>query len=135
MNSFEYTGNGCNKSTSSSFKSLQNYNANSMMAAPLANQTSGVYLTPVYGGLSYDALTHGQPQGYGYFDITNAYGAGADNCQQTYTQRLCGGVGVGSRPGWKCNQQSGTCAPGGNRGQQGVFGNKAQCNKGCSKQM
>lgn len=54
--------------------------------------TSGVYLTPNYGAIGYNALTHGVPSGCKqYFNIQDAYGHGAGNCKTTYTSRLCGG--------------------------------------------
>ena len=68
--------------------------SNSTMAPMRRGTTSGVYLTPNYRAIGYDALTHGQAGGCGgHFSITSAYGPGAGSCKTTYTKRLCGGCG------------------------------------------
>lgn len=63
------------------------YGAGSTMPALKANQVNNVQIVPTWGGISYDALTHGADYNGTYFNITNAYGA--DNT--SYVQRLCGG--------------------------------------------
>ena len=78
-----------------SYKSLSNYNGQSqgqMNSPPVpATTTSGVYIVPNYGSIGYSALTGNgaAPSCSGYFSITNGYGAGADNCNTTYSQKLC----------------------------------------------
>ena len=83
------TGSAC------SYNNLGNYQgANNTMPPVRAGVSSGVYLTPNYSAIGYNALTHGVPPGCSsqpYFSITNAYGKNAGSCNTTYTQRLCGG--------------------------------------------
>ena len=70
--------------------------SNPTMPPMKAGTTSGVYLTPDYQGIGYNALTHGVPGGcQQYFNIQDAYGSGAGNCSTSYTSRLCGGCGGG----------------------------------------
>jgi len=77
----------CNYNTLSCYQG-----SNSTMPPLRAGTTSGVYLTPNYRAIGYNALTHGKPPGcQSHFSITNAYGAGAGSCNTTYTTRLCGG--------------------------------------------
>jgi hypothetical protein len=69
--------------------------------------TSGVFITPDYGGIGYDALTHGVTGGcQKYFNIQDAYGSGAGNCKTSYTSRTCGGCNgdgaVGKGMDWVC---------------------------------
>ena len=69
--------------------------------------TSGVFITPDYGGIGYDALTHGVTGGcQKYFNIQDAYGSGAGNCKTSYTSRACGGCndhpGGGKGMDWVC---------------------------------
>jgi hypothetical protein len=59
--------------------------------------TSGQYVVPDYGAIGYDALTHGNAGGgcNNYFNIEQAYGAGAGSCSTSYSVRACGGCGGG----------------------------------------
>ena len=78
---------------SCSYNTLRTYNGcSSTMPKLNPGQASGVYLTPNYSSIGYDALTHGGSGGCGsYFDIKAAYGKGAGSCKTSYTQRLCKG--------------------------------------------
>lgn len=65
------------------------------LGAPYVPPTTvtGSYIVPCYSPINYDSLTHGQAPTYaGYFDITQAYGASANNCNTKYVQRLCNGA-------------------------------------------
>ena len=83
--------------SSCSYVNLQNYNSQyagtlgkpSVGAA--ARAVSGYYVVPSYSAIGYNALTHGQeqPSCNGYFNITSAYGAGANDCDQQYGNRSC----------------------------------------------
>ena len=99
--------------------------------------TSGVFLTPDYAGIGYDALTHGVSGGcQQYFNIGDAYGSGAGNCMTSYTSRACGGCngGGGSGQGWKCNSSKGRCENNGHPGAPGVFQTAYQCQAaGCHR--
>lgn len=88
--SSEYSNTPVNKA-SCAYNTLGKYRgANSTMPPIKAGVTSGVYLTPNYSAIGYDALTHGNRSGCDqYFSITNAYGKQAGNCHTTYTRRLC----------------------------------------------
>lgn len=70
---------------------------NSTMAALRPGTTAGVYVTPNYGAIGYDTLSHGKVPGCGgYFSIQSAYGSGAGSCSTSYTSRLCN-AGCGGR--------------------------------------
>ena len=97
QNSF-VNGNSCDYTT------LGNYNATSQgtmnqaraQAAPQVGpggQQQGIYIVPNYGAPGYDTLTHGRktPTCSGFFNITSAYGANANNCNTQFVQRLCSG--------------------------------------------
>lgn len=124
-------------SSACNYNSLGCYlGANSTMPPVKAGQTSGVYLTPNYSAIGYNALTHGTPPGcQQYFSITDAYGKGAGSCNTSYTRRLCGGCngggGGGQSSGWKCNTNTGKCQAGGRLGERGVFGSAYQCQQNC----
>ncbi len=85
--------------TSNSYNSyalLNNYNSSvpGMMRMPYVNPqvTIGSYIVPNYGSPGYNTLMHGLSRsGSGYFDITSAYGAGAQNCNTQFLQRACNG--------------------------------------------
>ena len=119
------------------YKQLGCYNNNeASLLTP--GTTSGVYMTPDWNPIHYDALTHGKSGSCcnsGHFSITDAYGSSAGTCNNypTYTKRLCGsGCGVpGGQQGYKCNQFMGKCHPGGRLGEQGVYGDLDECNKRC----
>lgn len=65
------------------------YGGNGTMAP--ARPTAGIYVTPNYASIGYDALTHGASGSCNrYFSITDAYGKNAGNCNTTFTQRMCG---------------------------------------------
>ena len=81
---------------SCSYVSLSNYNGVQRNARSVgmphvpASTVSGFYVVPQYGTIGYNALTHGDsPSCAGYFDITNAYGKGAENCSTEFKQRMC----------------------------------------------
>ena len=108
--------------------------SNSTMAPLRPGTTSGVYSTPNYRAIGYDALTYGGASCTSHPNIMNAYGAGAGSCNTTYTNRLCGGCNVpGGTQGYKCNQFMRECQPGGRLGEQGVYGNLAECNNRCKQ--
>jgi hypothetical protein len=134
MSAKEYYGSGTN--SGSRFSTLGcYYGAGSTMPALKANQVNNVQIVPQWGGPGYDALTHGVNCDGGYFNITNAYGAGAATCSTSYAQRLCGGCNTaGGGTGWSC--QAGfngkkACVPGGRLGTRGVFGSPKECQKNC----
>jgi len=112
--------------------------SNPTMPALKPGTTSGVYVTPDYAAIGYNALTHGQAGSCGgYFNIQGAYGAGAGNCSTSYTTRLCNaGCGGGGFPtqGWKCDtSQTPAKCVGGQfpSGTQGVFKTSYQCQANC----
>lgn len=83
---------------SCSYASLNNYNSggrkkntgNVGMPSVPATNVVGSYIVPEYGMIGYNALTHGNgPSCAGYFDITDAYGKGAANCNTQFMQRMC----------------------------------------------
>lgn len=85
-------------SSSCAYSTLSTYNsshAGLMGAPPYAApvNTTGAYLVPAYAVAGYNALQHGdtQPSCSGFFNITNAYGKGANNCSTNYVQSLCNG--------------------------------------------
>ena len=88
-----------------SYNLLSNYNGvpTGALGSPYVPPTTvtGSYIVPCYSPITYDSLTHGSVPTYaGYFDITQAYGPSANNCNTKYVQRLCSGDvncgGVGS---------------------------------------
>uniref|UniRef100_A0A6C0JMP9 Uncharacterized protein n=1 Tax=viral metagenome TaxID=1070528 RepID=A0A6C0JMP9_9ZZZZ len=98
--------------------------------------TSGVFLTPDYAGIGYDALTHGVSSGcQQYFNIQDAYGSGAGNCMTSYTSRACGGCNggaVGKGMDWVCS--TGKCVgvhKGAQRPPGDVYRTKHQCQSNC----
>jgi hypothetical protein len=60
--------------------------------------TVGQYVVPGYPAIGYDALTHGNAGGgcNNYFNIEQAYGAGAGSCSTSYSARACGGCAGGA---------------------------------------
>jgi len=104
--------------------------------------TSGVFITPNYGGIGYDALTHGVTGGcQQYFNIQDAYGSGAGNCKTSYTSRACGGCNgdppVGKGVDWVCttSQLGGGKCVGVHKGAQrppgAVYPTSYQCHANC----
>ena len=76
------------------FATLSNYNSNGQLKVPIPSRTRGAIgaqVVPSFGlGYGYDALTHGQaPTCSGYWNITNAYGKNANNCNTMYVRTLC----------------------------------------------
>lgn len=78
------------------YASLAGYNGAARnprnMGMPYVPPTTvaGSYVVPAFGTIGYNALTHGDtPSCAGYFDITSAYGKGAENCNTQYMQRMC----------------------------------------------
>ena len=67
--------------------------------AGTAVPTAGQYVVPGYAAIGYDALTHGNAGGgcNNYFNIEQAYGAGAGSCSTSYSARACGGCSGGSQ--------------------------------------
>lgn len=81
------------------YAQLGNYNGGGCsrgIQAPVPmSSVTGYYIVPAYSSIGYQALTS---QGRGndpcnsggnYFTIANAYGMGADSCQQQYMGSLC----------------------------------------------
>ena len=68
--------------------------------AGTAVPTAGQYIVPGYAAIGYDALTHGNAGGgcNNYFNIEQAYGAGAGSCSTSYSARACGGCGQAGAP-------------------------------------
>jgi hypothetical protein len=80
-------GSGC------AYAKLATYNNGSVgMSPPVPRETViGSQVVPVWQPPTYNTLMHGDtPQSCsGYFNIINAYGQTADNCQTTYVKRMC----------------------------------------------
>ena len=90
-------GAACNYAT------LSHYNSHgTALNVPVPAQqrgSNGLYVVPDWGlGFGYNALTHGQTVGScsGFFNITDAYGKNASNCNTQYVKRLCNGGPVGT---------------------------------------
>jgi hypothetical protein len=81
--------------SSCAYTTLNNYNSSAAgtlgQPAVPATTTSGHYIVPNYSAIGYSALTHdtNSPSCSGYFNITNAYGASANNCDTQYSQSPC----------------------------------------------
>ena len=103
-------GAACGYSTLSSYN-----NSGGLAGIPIPDRVKGVsnyYVVPHYGlGYGYNALTHGQNAGScsGFFNITNAYGRNANNCNTRYVRTLCNGGFVGG-----CEGTEFGCCPGSN---------------------
>ncbi len=84
MNDSSYPqGQSCNYST------LASYN-NSGPSFPKARPTKGVYVVPAFTQSGYSTLTHDNSNTCGgYFDISDAYGRGANTCNQKYLVSAC----------------------------------------------
>ena len=112
--------------------------SNPTMASLKPTSSAGVYVTPNYASIGYDALTHGVgPSCKSYFNIQDAYGPGADSCMTSYTTRLCGsgcGGGGGKGTEWVCRDDDNTCV-GVHKGTLyppgKVFDTSYQCQAGC----
>jgi|TARA_B100000902_G_C27294063_1_gene908882 hypothetical protein len=86
-----YVGNGC------SYANLQNYNIvpqnmGYMNTPPIPKSTTqNLYIVPNFSAIGYDALTHGlkTPTCSGFYNITDAYGKGANNCNAQYIKQSC----------------------------------------------
>ena len=108
------------------YSTLSHYNNGGPPGVPVPDYVRGVsdrYVVPEYGlGFGYNALTHGQNAGTcsGFFNITNAYGRNANNCNTRYVQTLCNGGFVGGCKGTRWG-----CCPGSNKAAAGP--NHAGC--------
>ena len=84
---------GYNTSPACTYSNLQNYNGYGASTSPPvpASTVRGSYIVPAYGTIGYDTLTHGSsmPSCSGYFNIQNAYGSDAGDCNTQYTQSSC----------------------------------------------
>lgn len=103
----------------------------------MPGQTSGVFITPEYGAIGYDALTHGNRGCGGYFKIDDAYHTNSGKCDTIYSRRYCGGCTgckepVGSGHRWACDQEKKTCEKvhPGTFHEGGTFRSKYECMKG-----
>jgi hypothetical protein len=78
-----------------SYANLANYNSNYSLGVPIPlTTTSGSYIVPGYTAPSYSTLTHNMPPTCGgYFNIIQAYGKHAANCDTQYNKVKCGGNG------------------------------------------
>lgn len=77
---------------SCAYAPLSQYSGEYSMGVPFQGKvTSGAYVVPTWGAISYDSLTSKVPSCSGYSDINSAYGANAGNCNTTYRTSLCGG--------------------------------------------
>ena len=83
---------------SCTYATLGTYNSPScgtLASARSAEATSDYYVVPEYSAPGYEALTHGvtgneKCQGAnGFFNINQAYGAGAGQCNQQYYKSPC----------------------------------------------
>jgi hypothetical protein len=87
--------NNCTVGSGCSYTTLSHYNSNGQLKVPVPERDqglSGSYIVPKFGGLGYNALTHGQVGSCsGFFNITDAYGKGANNCNTKYVRSLCNG--------------------------------------------
>jgi hypothetical protein len=136
-NNSEYNNNivgysGC------SYSSLCALGSNSTMAPLPIGSVQGMYPTPNYRAITYDALTGGKVGSCTrYFNIQDAYGAGSDNCGTQYTNRSCSsgcdvgpGEGPGAASGWQCmpgtSGASGTCVQSGFMGDANTY-DKSTC--------
>ena len=52
-----------------------------------------IHIVPVWGAIGFNTLTHGEqaPTCSGHFNISQAYGADAANCNTRFVKRLCSG--------------------------------------------
>lgn len=66
------------------------YNRGIRPPIPTTNVT-GMYIVPSYSAPGYDTLQHGgsSNRGSNYFQIGQAYGYGAGNCQTRYMGAIC----------------------------------------------
>ena len=76
------------------YATLSHYNNGSQGLAnipQIRGQVNGMYVVPAYGTAGYASLTHGDtaPSCSGFFNITSAYGQGANNCNTQYVKKLC----------------------------------------------
>lgn len=83
------------KGASCSYVPLKDYNSTTpgslgSPAVPSAT-VSGYYVVPNYAAIGYSALTHdaSSPSCSGYFNIQDAYGANAAQCNTQYSQSPC----------------------------------------------
>lgn len=89
MSNTEY--NNSSGGASCNYADLSNYtDGYSMNIAPQGKSISGHYIVPTWDPISYDSLTGKVGSCSGYYNIDNAYGKNAGNCQTTYRSSLCG---------------------------------------------
>ena len=117
------------------------YKTNCSSGSPIktylrGHQPTGVFLTPDYAGIGYDALTHGVAGGcQKHFNFRDAYGYGARNCKTSYTSRTCGcndDGAVGKGMDWVCS--TGKCVgvhKGAQRHHGDVYHSKSTCQANC----
>ena len=88
----EYNNNAVGASACA-YATLSHYNNGSQGLShipQIRGQVNGVYVVPNYSVPGYDALTHNAPPSCsGFFNITSAYGQGANNCNTQYVKKLC----------------------------------------------
>jgi hypothetical protein len=136
----EYT-NSAVGSPACAYKTNSCSGGNPTMPSMRDGQPSGVFVTPDYQSIGYDALTHGIKGGcQSYFNIQDAYGSGAGNCTTTYTTRMCGGCGGGGGGrgmDWVCTNSQlggGKCVgvhKGAHRPPGDVYPTSYQCKANC----
>ena len=114
------------------YSTLSHYNNGGPPGVPVPDYVRGVvgeYVVPSYGlGFGYNALTHGQNAGTcgGFFNITNAYGRNANNCNTRYVRTLCNGGAVGGCKGTRYG-----CCPGSNKAASGPNHEGCRLGKNC----
>jgi hypothetical protein len=85
----EYNNNTSSSNNGAPYNSLGTYTQGySMGVSAGGNPTTGSYVVPVFGSISYNSLS-GSGSSSGYGSITSGYGNGAGQCQQTYTTSMC----------------------------------------------
>lgn len=84
---------GPDPSSGANYATLGTYNTNNGFRGirppvPMTS-VSGYYVVPAYSAPGYNTLTHGRGTGGNYFQIQQAYGSGAQNCNTKYMGALC----------------------------------------------
>lgn len=76
---------------SCNYGTLAQYTDSYSMNVPFqGKQISGQYIVPTWSPISYTSLTSPVPNCSGYYNINNAYGKNAGNCNTTYSTTSCG---------------------------------------------
>ena len=86
----EYSGTGVARSTTAGYSKLGCYYGSTGTMAPIKT-TANAMVVPNWSSIGYDTLTRGVTNQSMYFNINDAYGAGASGCNQSFTTRMCGG--------------------------------------------